>query len=643
VPDCAGLAFATMTGQPPRPDTGPEHATSPRPGSSGSQLFRRLFALSFRYRRECLAVFGFQVVLLALGLSGLRLSGLAIDVTRRGIEPAAPAPRWPFGIEPPGTWPLWQVLLMIGALVLVMAAARAVLVYKYSIEVGKLMHLKVVPELRTRVFDKLQRLSFRFFDENASGSIINRVTSDVQAVRSFLDGVLLQGAIMCLSLLLYLTYMMLTHVGLSLACLSLMPLVWWMTTRFARSTRPEYQASRELTDDLVLAMSEGMHGIQVTKVFGREDHELARFAAKNRALLEQQRSIFRRVSRFTPTVGFVTHLDTAILLVYGGYLVVQHALTLGELIVFAGLLQQFSGQVSSMAGIVNTLQQSLASARRVFEVLDAPIEITSPAQPRRLVTARGSVRFKRVSFGYTPGQPVLHELEFNVEPGRRVGIFGPTGAGKSTLMSLIPRFYDATSGRVTIDGIDVRELELSELRRQIGVVFQESVLFKSTIAENIAFGHPDASREAVERAARIAGAHEFIRGLEHGYATVLQEGAVNLSGGQRQRIALARALLLQPPLLLLDEPTAAIDSETEHEVLSSIERATAGRTTFIVGSRLSSLRSADLILVLDQGRIVERGSHAALMREKGLYFRAAALQTADSERLDLVGAGTVGA
>jgi ATP-binding cassette subfamily B protein len=524
-----------------------------------------------------------------------------------------------------------------------MAAARAVLVYKYSIEVGKLMHLKLVPELRTRVFDKLQRLSFRFFDENASGSIINRVTSDVQSVRAFVDGVLLQGGIMCLSLAVYLAYMLATHAGLSLACLSLMPFLWWLTTRFSRATQPAYRKSRELSDELVLAMSEGMHGIQVTKVFGREDHELARYASKNRAVLEQQRSIFRRVSRFTPTVGFVTHLDTAILLSYGGYLVANRALTLGELIVFAGLLQQFSGQISSLAGIVNTLQQSLAAARRVFEVLDAPIEVRSPAVPRRLSNARGGVRFERVSFGYSAAEPVLHELDFNVEPGRRVGIFGPTGAGKSTLMALIPRFYDVTAGRVLIDGVDVRELDIDELRRQIGVVFQESLLFKSSIAENIAFGHPEASREAVERAARIAGAHEFIHRLEQGYDTVLEEGAVNLSGGQRQRIALARALLLEPPLLLLDEPTAAVDPETEHEVLSGIERATAGRTTFIVGSRLSTLRAAELILVLDQGRIVERGSHSALMRQKGLYYQAASLQTADAERLDLVGAGRPGA
>jgi len=616
-------------------------AQNPEPADDehdSSRLLKRLFGLSLRYRRECLAVFGFQIVLLALGLSGLGLSGLAIDVTRHAVDPSSPAPRWPFGLSPPPGWSALSVLVLVGALVLGMAALRALLVYRYAIEVGKLMHLRLVPELRTRVFDKLQRLSFRFFDENASGSIINRVTSDVQNVRAFVDGVLLQGAIMLLSLSVYLVYMLRAHVGLSLVCLSLMPLIWLMTTRFSRRTRPEYRKSRALTDELVLAMSEGMHGIQLTKVFGREAHELARFSGKNARLFEQQRSIFAKVSRFTPALSFVTQVDTALLLGYGGYLVASRALTLGDLIVFAGLLQQFSGQVQSTAGIANTLQQSLASARRVFEVLDAPIEVRSPERPSPLGRARGAVRFDRVSFAYDE-ELVLHDLSFEVAPGQRVGIFGPTGSGKTTLMALIPRFYDVRSGCVSIDDKDVRSLELDELRRQIGVVFQESLLFKSSIAANIAFGHPEATREAVERAARVAGAHEFIVGLEQGYDTVLEEGAVNLSGGQRQRLALARALLLSPPLLLLDEPTAAQDAETELEVLRAIERATRGRTTFLVGSRLSSLRSADLILVLDQGRIVERGSHAELMRQKGLYFRAATLQAADSARLEYVGAG----
>jgi ATP-binding cassette subfamily B protein len=601
-----------------------------------ARLLRRLLALTWRYRTDCLKVFGFQVLLLALGVAGLGLSGLAIDVIRHALDPAAPAARWPFGIKPPAHYPADQLLLLIGALVLLMALTRALLNYRYAVAVGMLIHLKLVPELRTRVFDKLQRLSFRFFDDNASGSIINRVTGDVQSVRSFVDGVVLQGAIMLLSLGVYLVYMLRTHAGLTVASLALTPLIWLLTTRFSRWARPAYRKNRELVDDMVLAMSEGVQGIQVTKVFGREAEELARFRARNQAVLAQQQEVFRRVSRFGPTVQFITHLDVAVLLLYGGYLVAETTLTIGDLIVFAGLLQQFSGQISSMAGIINTLQQSLTGARRVFEVLDAPLEVQTPSNPIRRPRLSGRIRFENVEFHYQPADPVLRGIDFEVEPGRCVAILGLTGAGKSSLLSLIPRFYDATRGRVLLDGIDVRELELDGLRRNIGVVFQESLLFKNTVAQNIAFGHPEATRDAVERAARIAGAHDFISELASGYDAVLEEGAMNLSGGQRQRIAIARALLLEPPILLLDDPTTAIDPETEHEVLSAMDGAMAGRTTLVVANRLSTLRRADEIVVLHAGRIVERGTHDALMREHGVYFRAASLQAADNESLQLL-------
>jgi ATP-binding cassette subfamily B protein len=600
------------------------------------RLLRRLLALTWSYRADCLRVFAFQVLLLALGVAGLGLTGLSIDVIRHSLDPAAPAPRWPLGFNPPADWPALNLLLAIGALVLLMALARALLNYSYAIAVGKLIHLKLVPALRTRVFDKLQRLSFRFFDDNASGSIINRVTGDVQSLRSFVDGVVLQGAIMLLSLGVYLAYMLRTHVGLTAASLALTPLIWLLTARFSRWARPAYKKNRELVDDMVLAMSEGIHGIQVTKVFGREAEEFARFGEKNRAVLAQQQGIFRRVSRFGPTVQFITQVDVAILLTYGGYLVSRATLTIGDLIVFAGLLQQFSAQISSMAGVINTLQQSLTGARRVFEVLDAPLEVQNPKNPVRLKRLSGQIRFEDVEFQYQPGDPVLRGIDFQIQPGKCVAILGLTGAGKSTLLSLIPRFYDATQGRVLLDGVDVRELELDALRRNIGLVFQESLLFRNTVAQNIAFGHPEASRDAIERAARVAGAHDFIVALPNGYDTVLEEAATNLSGGQRQRIAIARALLLEPPILLLDDPTTAIDPETEHEVLSAMDGAMTGRTTLVVANRLSTLRRADEILVLHDGRIVERGTHESLMREHGVYFRAASLQAADNESLQLL-------
>lgn len=613
----------------------PPERRSPPAEPSHTALLRRLLRLSWQYRRECIAVFAYQVVLLALGVFGLGLSGLAIDVTRHALQPGSVAPRFPFGMAAPAWSPLW-LLVTLGGLVLAAAALRAGLNYLYAVTAGELMQMKLVPELRTRVFDKLQRLSFRFFDQNASGSIFNRVTGDVQSVRSFVDGVLLQGMIMLLSLAAYLLYMLRTHAILTAACLALTPLLWLATNVFARWAAPVYRKNRELSDRMVLAMSEGVSGIQVTKVFGREQPELARFEAHNALVRDQQRAIFVKVSRFGPTIDYIAQANIGVLLLYGGYLVIHQAMSLGDLIVFAGLLQQFSAQVSSMAGIVNTLQQSLTGARRVFEVLDAPLEVDDPAVPRQPERVLGRLRFEGVSFGYEPGQPVLEDLSFEIEPGACVAVLGETGAGKSTLLSLIPRFYDPTRGRLSLDGVDLRDMGLDFLRRNIGLVFQESLLFKNTVAQNIAFGNPGASREQIEHAAKVAGAHEFVQQLPSGYDTMLEEGAVNLSGGQRQRLAIARALLLEPTILLLDDPTTAVDPQTEHEVLQAMDAAIVGRTTLIVANRLSTLRRADWILVLSDGRIVERGTHAELMRNRGLYYRAASLQVADQDSIVLL-------
>jgi ATP-binding cassette subfamily B protein len=613
---------------------------APEAGKSAAELshavlLRRLLGLAWQYRSRSIAVFLYQVVLLGLGILGLGLSGLAIDVTRHALQPGSEPPRWPLGVKPLG-WSTLEQLVLIGGLVLVAATTRGLLNYFYSVAAGELLQMKLVPELRTRVFNKLQRLSFRFFDQNASGSIFNRVTGDVQSVRSFVDGVLLQGAIMGLSLCLYLGYMLRTHAGLTGACLALTPLLWLATHVFARWAAPVYRKNRELADRMVLAMSEGVSGIQVTKVFGREQPELQRFERHNALVRDQQRAIFVKVSRFGPTIDFISQLNIAILLLYGGSLVTRRAMSLGDLIVFAGLLQQFSAQVSSMSGIVNTLQQSLTGARRVFEVLDAPLEVDDPLSPREPVQLLGRLRFEGVAFGYDAEHPVLSDLSFEIEPGQCVAVLGATGAGKSTLLSLIPRFYDPVAGRILLDGVDLKQLDLDYLRRNIGLVFQESLLFKNTIAQNIAFGNPQASEEQIVRAAKIAGAHRFVTQLPRGYETVLEEGAVNLSGGQRQRLAIARALLLEPKILLLDDPTTAVDPQTEHEVLEAMDAAIEGRTTLIVANRLSTLRRADWILVLDDGRIVERGTHAELMKNRGIYYRAASLQAADQDSIVLL-------
>ncbi|WP_437780968.1 ABC transporter ATP-binding protein [Sorangium sp. So ce1097] len=614
---------------------------------AGRSLFARLLELTWAYRGRVARVLGYQVVLLSLGLAGLGLTGLAIDILRHRLDPSVPAPALPLGLGrlvDVEREPMFAVA-SIGGAILAMAAARAVLNYGYALSVGHLVHMEIVPDLRARVYDKLQRLSFRFFDANSSGSLINRVTSDVQLVRSFVDGVLLQSVIMVLSLGVYVAYMLRAHVLLTLACLAPTPLLWIASTLFARWVRPAYLQNRELVDRMVLSFSEGLQGIQVIKGLGREREAHRRFDERNRAVREQQQDTFLKVSVLSPTIDLLGQLNLVILLAMGGLLVARDRMTLGQLVVFAGILQQFSGQIASMATIVNTAQQSFIGARRVFEVLDTPVEIASPEAPARPAEVEGRLVFERVTFGYDPARPVLHDVELDVAPGQFVAVVGPTGAGKSTLLSLIPRFYDPTAGRVLLDGIDLRRHDLDFIRRRMGVVFQDNFLFSNTVAANIAFGAPHATREQIERAAAVACAHEFIRELPEGYDTELGESAVNLSGGQRQRLAIARAVLLDPPLLLLDDPTAAVDASTEREILDAILSATRGRTTIMATHRAHLLRRAHQVVVLDRGRVVERGTHEELVRRRGHYASALALHEAhvDAARAEAAPASRAGA
>jgi ATP-binding cassette subfamily B protein len=425
--------------------------------------------------------------------------------------------------------------------------------------------------------------------------------------------------------------MLTLHARLTLACLAGVPLLWFVAAAFSRLVQPQYLRNRELVDRMILHIAETAMGIQTIKGFAREREQFQIFERSNDAVRTQQQNIFWRVSVFVPSIGMLTQISLFVLLLYGGHLVIAGELPLGTgMVVFAGLLQQFSAQISNVAQIANTVQQSLVGARRVFEVLDAPVEIVSPSQPKPIPHARGEIRFESVSFGYNGADhPELRDISFEARAGECIAILGPTGSGKTTLLSLIPRFYDPLRGRVLVDGIDVRELNLDDLRRNVGLVFQESFLFSNTVAANIAFGHPHATRDEIEQAARIAAAHEFIIQLPKGYDTLLGEGGKDLSGGQRQRLAIARALLLNPAILLLDDPTAAVDPETEEEILAAIENAMRGRTTFIVANRISTLRRANRIIVLEDGRIVQTGSHDELMRVNGPYRRTAELQFAE--------------
>jgi ATP-binding cassette subfamily B protein len=609
-----------------RPPVVPADTAFAANSPSLSQLLQRMVALAWRYCWLSVRVLLLNMALIALNLGGLSSAGLGIDVLRHELLPDAPPAAWPGGWTPPSTWSPRATIAFVALLVLLFAAVTALLKFVAAVASAELSQQMVI-HLRADVYDKLQRLSFRFFDAHDSSSLIGRVAADVQAVRSFVDGVVLKVLTVGLTLAVYMAYMLSLHVALTLACVATSPLLWCGAVWFSRRMRPLYLRGGELGDRLIAALVESVQGMAVIKGFGREPEAMARFAAANSALRQQRRGIFWNLSLYQPAMGFLTQFNQLVLIGYGGYLVIRGDFPLGAgLFVFANLIHEFAAQVGQIVNIANSIQASLAAAERVFEVLDAPIEIADSPAARPLPRASGWIRLDSVSFAYHPGRPVLQDVSLEIAPGERIGIIGETGAGKSTLLALIARFYDVDAGAVFVDGCDVRHLRLHDLRRNIGIVFQEPFLFSNTVAANIAFGRPDAPLEEIERAARQAAAHEFITDLPQGYENLVGEHGVNLSGGQRQRLAIARALLLDPPILLLDDATAAVDPETEHEIQSAIQQAQQGRTTVLVSSRVSALEHVDRIYVLQRGRIVESGSPRQLWERRGEYWRLARQQ-----------------
>ncbi|HBC87637.1 MAG TPA: ABC transporter ATP-binding protein [Lentisphaeria bacterium] len=624
------------------------------------KIFNRLLRLSWQYRAGCIKVIVFQVLLLAFEIFGLALIGVGVDYIKfvatttishemrnsgicssgnikylqedahAGIIPYVipKTPSWPFHIKPPAEWTTIEILIAIAIANIIFALVRYFLTYQCSIAVVKLLQQGIVVDLRSKIYSKLQRLSFRFFDSRTSGTLINRVTGDVQSVRLFIDGVIIQGVVILISIAVYLSYMLMIHVKLTFVCMLAVPFMWVLSAYFSKKLKPAYIKDRDNVDKMILDMVERVQGIHVVKGFARENEELVKLAEDNKSVRDQKWKIFGFVSLFHPLIDMLAQFNVIVLLAYGGYLVIIDELPLGTgLIVFLGLLQRFSGRVNTLAGIVDHLQQSVAAASRVFEILDAPIEIQSPENPVKMERAAGAVSFKGVSFEYNPGERVLDHIDFEIKPGQFVGILGTTGSGKSTLLSLIPRFYDVKMGAVLLDGKDVRKYDVDDLRRQIGIVFQESFLFSNTIASNISFGHPSATRDEVIRAAKIAAVHDFIMTLPQGYDTVIGEAGSDLSGGQKQRLAIARSILLDPPLFLLDDPTASVDPETEKEIFEGIDGAMKGRTTFMVTNRISVLKRSDVVLVMHRGQIIQRGTHDELIKAKGHYRRSAIIQS----------------
>jgi ATP-binding cassette subfamily B protein len=390
--------------------------------------------------------------------------------------------------------------------------------------------------------------------------------------------------------------------------------------RYMKRMRPMFHERQDRTAIMTSRLEQNLLGMSVVRGFAQEPAEMARFGAENDHIYDTSQSIARESALTMPLIIFLASASTVLILWIGGQFVIQGDLTLGELVAFNSYLLQLINPIRRMGFLATLLGESRASAERVFEILDADSEVKNRPGAIELEAVRGDVAFDHVTFGYAGGgAPVLSDVSFSIKAGQVVALLGPTGSGKSTITNLIPRFYDVTSGRVLVDGHDVRDVTLESLRSHIGMVLQETLLFGSTIRENISFGRHDATQAEIEEATRAAAIHDFIAGLPAGYSTAVGERGVTLSGGQRQRIAIARALLLNPNILILDDATSSVDTETEKQIQGALERLMEGRTSFVIAQRVSTVRNADQIFVIDEGRLVAQGKHEDLIRESGIY------------------------
>lgn len=487
-------------------------------------------------------------------------------------------------------------------------------------------------DLRNRLYAHLQRLSFAYHDQTPAGQLISRTIEDVRSVTNFLGGGLIELVQMGLMFVAALAVMYSANARLAaIATLPLIPLVL-VTTNFGQKVTHMFYRIDQGLGEITVRVQENVLGAAVVRAFAREQYEVDRFTESNRELYDARLTVIGQWARIMPTTHFLIALGTILILWFGGQMVLHGEATLGEVVAFNSYFMLLGVPARQLVWLVNSGGEAAAGARRLFEVLDTRPAIQSPPNALRLQPIQGRVTFEHVSFRY-PGEPheALKEVHLDIAPNTVVALIGPTGSGKSTLVHLIPRFYDPTEGRVLIDGHDVRTLDLPTLRRQIGIVLQTSLLFSTTIRENIAYGRPDATEEEIIAAARAAQAHDFILRLPQGYDTEVGERGVTLSGGQRQRIAIARALLMDPRILILDDATSSVDTETEHLIQQALFRLMEGRTTFIIAQRLATVKRADLILVLDQGRIVQMGTHETLLAQPGLYREIYELQLRSQE------------
>ena len=509
---------------------------------------------------------------------------------------------------------IWAIVL-----ILLFALARGVFSFTQAFSAEKVSQ-GIAFDLRNDLFAKIQHLSFSYHDRNRTGQLMVRATDDVEKLRLFLGQGLLIALQAVVLLLGSLTLLFITNWRLTLVVLPILPIALVLFMAFGSITQPLFREVQARVSALNTIVQESLAGSRVIKAFAREDYQQERFNRAADKVMEQQIVVARVLSFLFPTIFLVAGLGQVAVLYFGGRQILAGTLTIGEWQKFSLYLLYVFFPMGQIGFIIGQMSQASASAERIFEILDTQNEVVDRPGAIALPPIQGKVEFRDVTFRYfNNSEPVLSDVSFVAEPGMTVALLGATGSGKTTIINLIPRFYDVSEGAVLVDGYDVRDVTIESLRRQVGIVLQETNLFTGTLRENIAFGRPDASDEEVEAAAKAASAHEFIMQMPEGYATQVGERGSTLSGGQKQRIAIARALLLDPRILILDDSTSSVDVVTEARIQHALDKLMEGRTSFVIAQRISTVLHADLILVLDKGRIIARGRHAELMESSPAY------------------------
>jgi ATP-binding cassette subfamily B protein len=601
-----------------------------------------------RYRREAILPYLFLIIATLSQLAVPRMVRNIIDAVTQGVLAQNLLPRLaeiPSAILPqalprilealgfPLDWSLEQLtaqltadqanapqaLVTAGIAIVIFAALRGVFAFLQAYWAERNSQT-VAFDLRNDLFAKIQGLSFSYHDRNQTGQLMVRATDDVEKVRLFIGQGLLQlvGALALIVGVLLILFT--TNLRLAFVALPILPVAFVVFLFFGMISQPLFARVQMKLSALNTILQENLAGIKVVKAFTREAQEQAKFRRSADALMAQQIEVSRLFSFLFPFVFLIANLGQAAVLYFGGGQIVGGTLTLGEWQEFSLYLIYLFFPVAQFGFIITQLGQASASAARIFEILDAQSDVTDRPNAIDLPPVRGHVRFENVTFRYfSSGELVLTDVNFEAQPGQTVALLGATGSGKTTIINLLPRFYDPSQGSIRIDGHDLRSVKLSSLRSQIGIVLQETTLFAGTIRENIAFGRPNATQEEIEAAAKAAAAHDFITSFPQGYDTPVGERGTTLSGGQKQRVAIARALLLDPHILILDDSTSSVDLATEAQIQQALDHLMKGRTSFVIAQRISTVMNADLILVLEKGRVVAQGAHCDLLEESPIY------------------------